>query len=116
MTRDKAAGTITSRDAIAALLEKYAEHMPGEVTVPSQPGSAHQLCSNSSADATLNSSLVGSLQHLANSTRPDIAYMVGVLGRYSKQGQPHWDAALRVLRYRTQSWHHIWGTKVCRCM
>jgi hypothetical protein len=53
MTRDKAAGTITSRDAIAALLEKYAEHMPGEVTVPSQPGSAHQLCSNSSADATL---------------------------------------------------------------
>jgi hypothetical protein len=107
VTRDKAAGTITlsQKDAIAALLEKYAEHMPrGEVTVPSQPGSAHQLCSGGqelSADATLlYPSLVGSLQHLANSTRPDIAYAVGVLGRYSKQPrQPHWDAALRVLRY-----------------
>jgi hypothetical protein len=46
VTRDKAAGTITlsQKDAIAAA-GKYAEHMPREVTVPSQPGSAHQLCS-----------------------------------------------------------------------
>ena len=107
ITRDKDAGTITlsQEQGIAALVERYAEFLAqGAVTVPLQPGSAYQLSSEGAALdaqlAMLYPSLVGSLQHFANCTRPDIAYAVGVLGRYSKRPrQPHWEAALRVLRY-----------------
>jgi hypothetical protein len=44
--------------------------------------------------------LVGSLMHLANCTRPDIAYAVGVLARFmSAPKMSHWLAAKGVLRY-----------------
>ena len=44
--------------------------------------------------------LVGSLQHLANCTRPDLAQAVSTLARYSKAPrEAHWHAALNVLRY-----------------
>jgi hypothetical protein len=45
-------------------------------------------------------SVVGSLMYAQVCTRPDIAYIVGVLGRYlSNPGMDHWKAAKRVLRY-----------------
>ena len=51
-------------------------------------------------DQPLYQSLIGSLMYLATCTRPDIAYSVGVLARFSsKPNQSHWTAAKRVLRY-----------------
>ena len=45
-------------------------------------------------------SVVGSLMYLATCTRPDIAYAVGMLARFSsKPNQSHWTAVKRVLRY-----------------
>jgi len=45
-------------------------------------------------------SVVGSLMYAQVCTRPDIAYIVGVLGRYlSNPGMDHWKAAKRVMRY-----------------
>ena len=45
-------------------------------------------------------SVVGSLMYAMLGTRPDIAYAVGVLGRYSANPKAcHWDMAKRVLRY-----------------
>jgi hypothetical protein len=107
VTRDWAAGTITlsQEGGVDALVERFAEFLaPGAVNVPVQPGSAFQLCRDGPAMGTqqqvLYPSLVGSLQHFANCTRPDIAFAAGMLGRYAKQPrQQHWDAALRVLRY-----------------
>jgi hypothetical protein len=44
--------------------------------------------------------LVGALLYLANVTRPDIAYSVGVLSRFLNcYGELHWRAAKKVLRY-----------------
>ena len=44
--------------------------------------------------------LVGSLLYLARCTRPDIAFAVNALSRFSTSpGRPHWTAAKRVLRY-----------------
>ena len=44
--------------------------------------------------------LVGSLNYLAQTTRPDIAYAVGALGRHTAApGHAHWKAALHVLVY-----------------
>lgn len=45
-------------------------------------------------------SAVGSLMYAQVCTRPDIAFIVGVLGRYmSNPGMDHWKAAKRVMRY-----------------
>ena len=45
-------------------------------------------------------SAVGSLMYTQVCTRPDIAYIVGMLGRYlSNPGTDHWKAAKRVMRY-----------------
>jgi len=44
--------------------------------------------------------VIGKLLYLAIATRPDIAYVVGVLCRFVENpGLPHWHAAKRVLRY-----------------
>ena len=46
------------------------------------------------------SSVVGSLMYAQVCTRPDIAFVVGVLGRYlSDLGQSHWKVAKKVLNY-----------------
>jgi len=45
-------------------------------------------------------SVVGSLMYAQVCTRPDIAYAVGMLGRYhSNSGIDHWKVAKKVLRY-----------------
>ncbi|KAL6324412.1 hypothetical protein AAG906_013016 [Vitis piasezkii] len=46
------------------------------------------------------SSVVGSLMYAQVCTRPDIAFVVGMLGRYlSNPGSQHWKATKKVLRY-----------------
>ena len=51
-------------------------------------------------DIKLYQELVGSLNHLAVFTRPDIAFAVSMLSQFnSNPTQTHWKAALRVLRY-----------------
>ena len=45
-------------------------------------------------------SVVASLMYAQVCTRPDIAFITGMLGRYlSNPGMEHWKAAKRVLRY-----------------
>ena len=44
--------------------------------------------------------VVGSLMYAQVCTHLDIAFVIGVLGRYlSDPGQSHWKAAKKVLRY-----------------
>ena len=46
------------------------------------------------------SQVIGSLMYLMNTTRPDIAYSVSRLSRYtSNPTKDHWEALVRVLRY-----------------
>ncbi|KAL6286505.1 hypothetical protein ACE6H2_010895 [Prunus campanulata] len=46
------------------------------------------------------SQVIGSLMYVMNSTRPDLAYSISRLSRYtSNPGHEHWDALIRVLRY-----------------
>ena len=60
------------------------------------------------ADEQRYQQAIGSLGWLAGATRPDIAYSVSLLGRFSKDlGKTHWDGVKRVFRY-------IAGTKGLR--
>jgi hypothetical protein len=57
--------------------------------------------------------LVGSLIHLVNCTRPDLAFTVSVLSRFcSNPGQTHWEAALNCLKYLKGTWD--WGLRYVR--
>ena len=48
----------------------------------------------------MNKSAVGSLLHLYNRTRPDIAYAVGLVSRFSSDPcKEHWMAVKRIFRY-----------------
>ena len=45
-------------------------------------------------------SIVGSMMYVQVCTRPDIAFVVSMLGKYqSNPGMDHWGAAKKVLRY-----------------
>jgi Reverse transcriptase (RNA-dependent DNA polymerase) len=53
-------------------------------------------------------SLIGNLMYVQVCTRPDIAYITGMLGRYlSNPGMNHWKAAKRVLRYLQRTKNHM---------
>jgi hypothetical protein len=57
-------------------------------------------------------SLVGSLMYAQVCTRPDLAFVVSVLGRFqANPGEYHWTAAKKVVRYlqRTKSYMLVYG-------
>ena len=63
-------------------------------------------------DSKPYASLVGSLMYANICTRPDLAFIVGLLGRFqSNPGEAHWVAAKKVLRYlqRTKSYMLVYG-------
>ena len=46
------------------------------------------------------SRVIGSLMYAMSCTRPDIAFAVGMLSRFtSNPGKPHWDVIQRLMRY-----------------
>lgn len=53
-------------------------------------------------------SIVGSIMYAQTCTRPDISFVVGMLGRYqSNPGLDHWKAAKKVLRYLQGTKNHM---------
>ena len=69
-------------------------HSLSKAQCPKTPGEKEEM------ENTPYLNLIGALRYLADGTRPDIAYAVGVLARFSSDpGSAHWLAAKRVLRY-----------------
>ena len=68
---------------------------------PMVPHTALSRADGKPLDSTVPyAALVGSLLYLTVNTRPDLAFVVGVLSRFmSNPREPHWVAAKRVLRY-----------------
>jgi hypothetical protein len=105
ITRDRAARTITidQEDKAAALAA--AAGVTGErQAVPMAPDVYSGLKARQDGEpmAVLEKyqSAIGSLLHLAQCTRPDIALAVGALASYNAAPtQAHWAAALDVIRY-----------------
>ena len=52
-------------------------------------------------------SIIGNLRHATDCTRPDIAYAVGVLARFtSKPNFEHWNAMTQLMRYLKRTVHY----------
>ena len=103
ITRDRVAGTtkLSQAASITALAETYGQLDTKPHFIPLPLGTVlEKLEPGGVAGDYPMAALVGSLNYIAQTTRPDIAYAVGVLGRHTTAPtSEHWKAALHVLSY-----------------
>ena len=104
ITRDRPARIITlsHERAITDLVAKFELTGCKPRDIPMSAGLNLSALDGEPLDtsAYLYTTLVGSLLHFTVTTRPDIAYPVGVLSRFmAKPTMEHWQAAKGVLRY-----------------
>ncbi|GJU64837.1 retrovirus-related pol polyprotein from transposon TNT 1-94 [Tanacetum coccineum] len=107
--RDRSRGILglSQRAYIDKILKKYSMQNCSPTVAPVVKGDkfgAYQCPKNKLEQEEMRlkpyASVVGSLTYAQVCTRPDIAYITGMLGRYqSNPGKEHWKAAKKVLRY-----------------
>lgn len=107
--RDKSQGILrlSQRNYIDKVLKRFdmEECKPGDTPISKGDKFSLNQCPKNSLEIKQMqkipyASCVGSLMYAQVCTRPDLAYIVGMLGRYlSNPGLDHWKAAKRVLRY-----------------
>lgn len=85
---------------IEKILAKYNKYEKSPVRTPVDP-TLHLTTNRGESISQLEySRIIDSLMYLSNCTRPDIAYSISKLSRYtSNPGKEHWKALVRVLRY-----------------
>eukprot|EP00798_Chlamydomonas_sp_ICE-L_P027385 gene27385-biopygen3230 len=103
---------LSQHNAITALVERFnqCKAHEGNATIPMLAGAWTGDAVNSALlpNNKLYISLVGSLIYLSTCTRPDIAYAVSCLSRFSAvPTRAHWKAAKRLLLYLKL--HKDWG-------
>jgi hypothetical protein len=104
IVRDRSAKTvwIGQTKLTEDTLLRYAFDNSNPTVLPMDAGLKLHSCQNDDECVTDQPyrEVVGSLLYLASCTRPDIAFVVGVLSRFvSKPTHEHWAVAKRVLRY-----------------
>lgn len=105
--RSKRLLTMSQRQAVIDILAKFDMADCKPVTTPIDPNTKLTQADrpHTEEDAVYMRSIpyaeaVGSLMYLAIATRPDIAYAVGVLSRFSANpGVAHWKAVKHLFRY-----------------
>ena len=106
---------ISQRQYIADSVKRYSKYNLRAFSTPidnRQPYMKSQCPEAGSPEATRMlqmpyRELVGTLLWIANGTRPDIAFAVTTLAKYtSNPGEIHWQALLRVLGYLQVTIHH----------
>jgi transposase InsO family protein len=95
-------GTIALNQAIYTkkILERFQQDNSHPVSTPMNPGIRLVDTEEAQEDETTYRSLIGSLMYLMLCTRPDIAFAVGVLSKFSSNPKKsHMLAARHLLRY-----------------
>ena len=99
---------IRSEDGILFSQEHYMERLLKkfecfDVTPVATPYDANSQLKKNKGDPVAQSKyaqIIGSLMHLMNFTRPDIAYVVCRLSRYTHNpNKEHWSALMRLMKY-----------------
>jgi hypothetical protein len=85
---------------VEKLLKKFNYYDFKSVSTPYDVNSQLKKNRGDPVDQTQYAQIIGSLLHLMNFSRPDIAYAVGRLSRYTHSpNQDHWEALARVMKY-----------------
>ncbi|KAJ9567517.1 hypothetical protein OSB04_003483 [Centaurea solstitialis] len=85
---------------IEKVLKKFGHYEDRPVVTPFDPSTSLKKNQGDSVAQLEYTQVLGSLMYIMNCTRPDIAYTVSKLSRYSHNpGKDHWYALVRVLRY-----------------
>jgi len=85
---------------VEKLLGKYKYYDFKSVRTPYNANSQLKKNRGESIAQTQYAQIIRSLLHLMNFYRPDIAYAVGRLSRYTHSpNQDHWDALVKLMRY-----------------
>ena len=100
LTKLKTGFRISQEHFIVKILRKFNFYDSKPVSTP-YDGSLHLKKNNGSAvSQTEYAQIIGSLMYLMNSSRPDIAYAVNRLSRYThNSNKDHWTALCRVMKY-----------------
>ena len=98
--RNQEGYTLTQSHYIEATLRKYGHLESKDAITPFDANSKLKKNSGDAISQREYSQVIGSLMYIMNCTRPDIAYSVSRLSRYTcNPGHDHWEALIRVLRY-----------------
>lgn len=107
VTRERGRVMVDQESYINSLLQRFNVADCNVVATPADPNQklTKEMCPNTEEERKLMENvpfreLVGSLQYLAQSTRPDISFAVNVVSQFCQNpGKAHWIAAKRILRY-----------------
>ncbi|SGY28317.1 BQ5605_C080g12972 [Microbotryum silenes-dioicae] len=94
--------TLSQERYLCDLLDKFRLGNAKPASIPMQPGVVLDFQDSSATpqDCTRYLQAIGSLMYAAVGTRPNLAYVVAYLARFSQQPSPaHWTAITQVLRY-----------------
>ncbi|GJZ86069.1 hypothetical protein Tco_0657679 [Tanacetum coccineum] len=91
---------LTQSHYIEKTLKKFGHYDDRPVVTPFDPKVQLKKNKGQSVSQLHYTQVLGSLMYIMNCTRPDLAYSVSRLSRYSHNpGRDHWDALVRVLQY-----------------
>lgn len=100
LTRTSQGIELSQSHYVDKLIEKFSAHGIKKATCPFNSNRELNKNTGESISQLEYSRIIGSLMYVMNCTRPDIAYSVNRLSRYtSNPGKSHWEAILRVLGY-----------------
>lgn len=92
--------SLTQSHYVEKLLKKFNYFDMSPVSIPYDPTIKLKKNKGESISQHKYAQIIGSLLHLMNHTRPDIAYAVGRLGRYTHSpNASHWNALEKLFRY-----------------
>ncbi|XP_075101889.1 secreted RxLR effector protein 161-like [Nicotiana tabacum] len=98
--RDDNSLMLTQEHYVERILKKFDNFDVVPVSTPYDASSQLKKAKGDVVDQNKYARIIGSLMHLMNFTRPDIAYAVCRLSRYTQNlSQDHWNALVRVMKY-----------------
>ncbi|CAM8882858.1 unnamed protein product [Rhodiola kirilowii] len=100
ITRTSDGFVLSQSHYVDKILDKFGKESQGVCWTPIEMTQHLSKNKGDSISQLEYSKVIGSLMYLMNCTRPDIAYTVSRLARYtSNLGTIHWNAIVRILKY-----------------
>ncbi|XP_075504397.1 secreted RxLR effector protein 161-like [Primulina tabacum] len=108
VTKTSEGRVLSQSHYVEKILEKYNANDMSLIKTPVDPSLHHSKNKGEPISQLEYSKIIGSLMYLMNCTRPDIAYAVNKLSRFTNNpGNDHWKALIRVLKYLRYTLNYV---------